>query len=469
MILLYAFYLILTVYLLGTSLTLWLGKKNILEVMGLGFLFGSLVLTFSEILLQQYWQSNITRELVINFSHISLVFSLFSMWKFSSVFLPLQLPKYSLSSWEKIIVILLFLIVSFTILQNLFWPITDWDALALYDFRARVVAETGNFLNGFDLGYFFQYPPYTSLLHTSLYVLGFNRVKIWYTLIYGSFLSIFYVLLRRHTSRILSLLGTLLLAVNPLIFEHSIMAYTNLSYTVFFSLGILYLLEWMENNSWTELLLGSFLIGGSSWIRASEPFWLVGLIIICSKIFFLWKEKKLNMIQTLISFTSIVIIVRSRIVWTSFLQSIAQTSQIVEDTQSTQSTSWYNHIPVISQIFEFRYYLIILLNQKSNNMVKHLYDVSAYFLKNIIPIISIYFAPSIYVCLSVIKKREFFLIFRWTILLIFLLMIFVGIFIFSFTFETWDGIGGSASRMSMFLIPLFVFEIFNGLGKVIKR
>ena len=92
---------------------------------------------------------------------------------------------------SKVLLAVLTIIFLNSLLQNYFWPVSDWDALALYDFRGKVVAETGSFIDGIKLGYFYQYPPFTSLLHTTLYVLNFDRVKVWYSLLYVSFQIIF--------------------------------------------------------------------------------------------------------------------------------------------------------------------------------------------------------------------------------------------------------------------------------------
>src|SRR5690606_36372601 len=108
-------------------------------------------------------------------------------------------------------------------------------ALALYDYRAKVKAVEGSMQQGPSLGYFFQYPPYTSLLHVFSYIFSIDRPKIIYSCLYLSFLITFFALLRRSNTSSIALTGTLLLAIDTFVFRHSTMAYTNLPYVIFLS------------------------------------------------------------------------------------------------------------------------------------------------------------------------------------------------------------------------------------------
>ena len=41
--------------------------------------------------------------------------------------------------FDKFAFYLLAFIVIFSVFSNLFWPVTDWDAITLYDFRGKLM------------------------------------------------------------------------------------------------------------------------------------------------------------------------------------------------------------------------------------------------------------------------------------------------------------------------------------------
>ena len=267
----------------GALIAVLLRIKSFAEIMGLGFILGTFLFTLTLLFYHSLTGAPINASAVFVVSGgITLLLSpliprLLILSRQSSSFLT-KLLKMPLVL--KIVIGILFTLVLISVIQNLFWPITDWDAMALYDFRARIVAETGSFSLGRELGYFFQYPPFTSLLHTSTYLLGFQRAKIWYSFLYGSFLLVFFALSRKQTNLLLSLFGTLALAVNPMISGNAIVAYTNLSYTMFLGLGVIYLWQWFSSRDLNSVVLGSAFVAASCWVRSSEPFWLVGVLLL---------------------------------------------------------------------------------------------------------------------------------------------------------------------------------------------
>jgi len=340
-------------------------------------------------------------------------------------------------------------------IQNLFWPITDWDAMALYDFRARVVAETGSFSLGRELGYFYQYPPFTSLLHTSVYVLGFQRAKIWYSFLYGSFLLVFFSLSRKQTSISLSLFATLTLAVNPLISEHAIIAYTNLAYTMFLGLGIIYLWQWFADKNMQTFILGSVLIAASSWVRSSEPFWLVGVVLLIGIVFLSVKHKMLRNFAAAVLGVAFIFWVRA--IWPSFTEPfLSATTEHFELTSDVNTGA-----EMISQAPGLSEYFKIFLSSGSSMLFIHLIEVSTYFTENVAPVFGLYLMPGMVLLFFDIKRKQYRSLLHWTTTIVYIFLIFLGTFLFSFTFDSWNEIGGSANRMSMFLIPLFIFSIFT--------
>lgn len=369
-----------------------------------------------------------------------------------------------LEKW--LLFILLFLIIVSAFL-NYVRPITDWDAIALYDFRAKVMTMTGSWSSGFDLGYFFQYPPYTSLLHAMIYALGIPQAKVWYSCLYFSFIVSFYALLRRKVNRLLSLVGALLLAISPLVLEHATVAYTNLAYTTFFVLSIIYLWYWLEQQHTSDLILGSLLLGLTTWVRMSEPFWVVGVVLIFSGLIG-YKQQSLR--QVLKVFYGFAIFSGIRIVWLQYLKylgTILRTNGATNIPPPEAATTPM-HVTVSAGSLLLKLtgiwgtYAIVLLKPLPILQL-HIAQVLQYMTGYIFPAFSYLLFPVLLSCFLLFKHKNasLFLNFQILTMLLLLGMIFGGTLVFSFTFFTWDQIGGSANRMVMFLPPFFIFILMQ--------
>ena len=301
---------------LGYNFCILLNIRHIIEKWGLSWLFGLGWGTMIWFLF--YLVGNISFSLVSLFT--SLVSSNILFWGLAictrkNVLLDsihsLQLFKiqHTLDFWRRqnsFIKICTSIIIVFGILiliQDIFWPVTHWDALALYDFRAKVMVATGSLNSGVQLGYFFQYPLFTSMLHATIYFTSLGIAKIYYFILYQAFLAVFYSTLRKKTTKEMSIIGTLIMATSPIPFYHSFMAYTNLPYIIYACLGLIYLWLWFDNLLVKHLLIGSMLLGLSTWVRISEPFYYLGLLIIIFgtiKSLYIKKNLKLTFFTSLI-------------------------------------------------------------------------------------------------------------------------------------------------------------------------
>ncbi len=446
--------IIVSVYLAGCASALLFNRRNGIEIASLGFILGTLLFTLLLLAAHQYGQLLITARLVLTVAY-SLGFVALGIlgWQRHHVVQPLKtsLKTFQRSTlWVKLGVGFLTILFLSSLLQNYFWPVTDWDALALYDFRARVVAETGSFADGIQLGYFFQYPPFTSLLHTSLYVVGFERAKIWYSLLYISLIGVFYALLRKHTSQSLSLLGAVVLAVNPLILEHATMAYTNLSHTLFLSLGVLYILDWFRHRAVSTLLLGSVLVMGSTWVRMSEPFWIIPLLLLVFIIIFSL-IKKYSVLHSVASGVGIVWIYMGRQIWPGFVAQLHPPQPA-----APANPDLALRIPVIGM---FVPYMRALSSLQPSFILQRLWEVWSYSTVYIFPVFSIYLMPALVLAFFDLPRKQLYTWMLWATLSAYLLLLLVGTFVFSLFDNSWSAIGGSANRMSMFLIPLTIFAV----------
>src|SRR5258708_3191733 len=172
----------LLTFLGGWGIASGLGSRHPAERLGLGILIGSSLLTYMMFLLFNFAKISLGKENVA----ISLVILL--MMGAVSIFVgkvPVKVGLHQLVDWlamgwklqkkqliDFVFVCFLSGFFLFTVTQNLYWPVFDWDALALYDFHAKVFAQTGGMIDGIQRGYFLHYQPYTSLLHTINYLFG---------------------------------------------------------------------------------------------------------------------------------------------------------------------------------------------------------------------------------------------------------------------------------------------------------
>lgn len=331
-----------------------------------------------------------------------------------------------------IILILFF----YTLIINLYWPISDWDSLALYDFRAKVFMTDTNLIHAaLTNDYFIQYPLLTSLAHLFVYQIGLPNPKFIYSLFYLSFVVIFYYSTRKNTSENKAMFFTILFALVPEFFTHSMMAYTNLPYIAFFCSGIFYLYEWIKNKNVSTLLLSGFLVGLSCWVRITEPFWWVPLfvVILVTLKNKRWKEILYYLIPVYFFYK----------VWGVFMGHINSLL-----THSTQTIVPANPISP---------YLAILEKITPSRLV----EVAVYLYKNVFSswgLIVLVFVIMLIRTFWLTKKERKDKRFLY-ITLLFLIFLYMGTVGFSVSNSTWIEIPDSARRMSMIILPLILYSI----------
>ena len=342
-----------------------------------------------------------------------------------------------MDSFEKLIfgAILFFLFSS--LIFTLYYPVGAWDALALYDWRAKIFVDTGGMEEGIARGFFFGYPFMTSLAHTFVYLFGGENPKFIYSLIFIAFTILFYNALREFSSKKISLLTTLGLITIPSLLNHSTIAYTNMPYTAYFVLSVVYLYIWMVKQKSGYLALSAFLAGLSTWIRSSEPFWMVNLGVLI--IFCFWKRKFLSPVFYSLIFFSV------QQPWKLFL------ARMLGEQYSTLGVVQTSVSVFVTKFNPERFVEILV-----------------YVWKNAIHSNILYFGLLLVIILTQARrifKEKFF----WYLFLIFgyLVLILVGSYIFSFVYPKWREVPGSLGRMVMFFPPLLLF--YFGISDVVKK
>lgn len=330
---------------------------------------------------------------------------------------------------ELLLLSILTIILFVLLLISVYWPISfDWDAIALYDWRARVFVATGGMDEAIKRGYFFGYPLFTSMAHVWVYLLGGVSPRIVYPLLYACFILLFYAVLRKFQNRQVSILITFLTGVTPSILGHAFLAYTNFPYTLYLVIGTLYLYLWEKFKKSEDLISAGLLIGLSTWVRAYEPFWIAFLLYLWF-IAFRRRLFKLPLVCTLI----FLIIQQSWRLYANYLEP--------------------SYISLTKQV---SFSLVSLVNQFNLGEIREVsFFVLRYAIFPLIPVFTLLFLLIVKGWLK--KNREhssflFFLLFNFLIL-------FMGSYLFTFFWAGWREIPDSLARLSVFFYPLIYFAI----------
>lgn len=161
----------------------------------------------------------------------------------------------------------------------MFFPTYDRDSLAAFDTMGFVAAQehtygqmsifTDDYMPGIHgPGSPIAYFPLVQLAYAYVYALGAETSKIIPGLMHLSFLVAFYAALCRVTSRTAAMAATLFVVLTPEMTSFSSLSGTNVMHAVYASLGLIYVLTWMQTEEKPTLWLGSLLLAINVWSRA---------------------------------------------------------------------------------------------------------------------------------------------------------------------------------------------------------
>ena len=311
-------------------------------------------------------------------------------------------------------------------------PVLDWDALTLYDFRAKIFASghslnelrqdfTDKF-NTFD--YYYSYPFATSALHASVYVLGGTSPMLIYVSLY---LALAAGMTMVSTNPLVQSVAVVLTVFNPVLFNHATIAYTNLIYANLLLYSVIFIQKAISKNNAVFYWLSVAFLIFSSFTRLSDPLYFanIGLMI-----YYSYKYRKY-----MPGLLGIVIFFGLRKFWSDFtLASFSgQNSTVVTVTPS-----------------------VILEHLNIRDLASRMsFLISNYLIYLKIPVaISAGLAV-----LGWIQTRKIDIVWLiYTLVTAFILI--VGGYYFTLEFTFWKDIGPSASRM---VIPLICIMNFLGI------
>lgn len=438
---------ILLIFLFGYNFTrLLLPKAESLEQISLGFVFGLGIFTFVWFLLN--WIGipyNLTSGIILLITLNSIVYiccrlfseRLYKKFKFDlSYFNNLNYPE------KTFICIILFLFLS-AIIQDVYWPIRYWDSLALYDFRGKIFAETGFMQPVISGGYFLGYPLLTSLAHTWVYLLGGTNPNFYYAFLYISLvLAVFYNIKKLNIGRLLTIFLTLMVAVSPMLYDHTGWAYTNLPFAIYIILGTIYLYLGIKDKEAGVFTASAIFIGLSTWTRSFEPFWIaclfLAVILSIIKRKWLWPFVYVGVTGFFI------------IPWKIFINGYK-----VPDFAAN----------VVKQVTTFAQPVTQVTQTSSTSVFISTFN---FILTNVVEVYLIY----ILLLAAVILVKLFIKSKNWLLsimIIIYLAMACAGTFIFIKTNSHWQEVGSSLTRMLMFIPPLIIFLSAELVSEIKRR
>lgn len=354
-----------------------------------------------------------------------------------------KLDRKLLLGWtflQKILLLAILGTIAVSLIHAIYYPVSAWDALTLYDFRAKIILEEGHFTqiaNNFSTN-FSYYPLLTSLIHVWIYSLGANNPQFVYSLYFLSFLIIFYSLVLRNSTKTIALISTFVLGSTPILYYHSTFAYTNLPYTIYMASGLLYLFLFLANKSIKTLILSALLVGLSTWSRSAEQFWVTPLLILFG--YSLFRKNILPVIIYSLVFFAV------RQPWSLFLAGLYGRYYSI----STQAVT-AGKVLVEGQIDFSR--LMEVLRFVYQNVIVGWGPVWILFI----------FCLSFELLLLGRTKRLIVV----AVVALNLGILIAGTYFLGLRFRDWRDLTDSASRSSMFFIPLFVYYI--GTSDIINR
>lgn len=342
--------------------------------------------------------------------------------------IPMNLKNAKFDLVEKMLFGVLFFIILTSLLNTFYWPVHMWDSVALYNYRGQVFASTG-FMNGtFINEYYYGYPLLTSLGHTIIYLCGGQYPQFLYSIFYLSLGVSFFGLIREFVSRKAGLIFTLLILLTGPIFYHSLFSYTNLTYTVYVSLGAILIYLWHKKGDVGYLVLSALLISLSTWVRATEPFWLMSLLIVIA--ISVIRKKFFG----IVIYPLIVIPVR---------QSWVLYQQVISNGNATVVADRINLPSILSELMNWSRWNEVLVF-----LYKYLFlpQWPLYLLLGLV--LFLMFAEKQYNHLAIL-----------IITILFIGVLVLGTFLFSIYLDYWNRIGDATERLSMLIYPLCVYCI----------
>lgn len=412
----------------GWYLTFLFPSAQKIERLGLAFLLGAGSSTF-------FWFLSYRMGLSLNIGSFALVSLLiiivsYGLTRILHVSL-LSNSTSSLSKGEKYLAYtIVFLLLSAFIIGS-YNPLSAWDSIALYDFRAHAIAISHSLSDFTKDSYYISYPLMTSLVHVLVYMLGGENAQGIHAVIFTSFIAIVYGRLSDWLKPAYALMACFLIIVQSEIFSHATFAYTNLPYTSYLIIAFLYAVS----PGRYSLVLSGLLFGLSTWVRAAEIFWIVGLLLL------LYQGIKSRQIPHAILGGTLILLTRYG--WTSYTAMVLTNIGAPVESLTTHAN-------------------LSMLPKITHNLPAIMRYINEYLVKPYL-VMWLLVVPCIVVYL---KRKNLRLLSLLGALFVSTTFVILGVMIFSTYYETWNEIGDSAKRMILFVIPYTIIMAVYAFSQI---
>ncbi len=222
----------------------------------------------------------LTTGSVLAFDSLAIGGAVATLWYrrrvFGNMFVTYGTERIRKTKTEKVVLLFLCLLLFVQMGVNFYWPIDHVDPVASFDYRAKAIAQQGTvaiwqlFSN---IGWLILYYPFfVTMVHAHHYLLGGMHAKVYGTLMLGALLIIFYSRLKaRGCSTFRALVFALVLGGNPLMIMQSQQAGINFPQMVYATIGLFFLLDYVERQGTADLFLSAFSLGLTGWCRNESP------------------------------------------------------------------------------------------------------------------------------------------------------------------------------------------------------
>lgn len=239
-------------------------------------------------------------------------------------------------------VIFIFLVVAY---GNVFKHIVAYDAITLYDARAKFMLAGENFtsmerFSSYDSAqpsYYWFHPPFTSIAHYFWYTLGFPLpVGTFYTLIWTLMAATIFFNTRRYLNLNASLAVVFMAMASPRIVNLSLVEYTNVPFALTLVVQFFAAITYLKKPTISSALLFASSAALSIWIRAVEPIW----ILLYIALFVILFKKSIERLPKYVIYVSILIPIITLASWNYLIHDIIQVGNTI-----------ISNAPTISNLF----------------------------------------------------------------------------------------------------------------------
>ena len=275
------FFSIASIWVMGAALLVFAAKKgkytfSFLEFSGMSFFVGA---AFAVFILFFYGAIGLKFDLLNLIAMPTLFFVMISArymakpYKVGEIISGGTHVKANLA--EKLLLAGIVIQILWVLFLTISLPVHSHDAVANYALKAKIFF----FSSGIPSGFFSwgestvahpDYPLFMPFIMTWVYVFtGFNDivVRLFMPILYVGFMAVFFSMMKKLFNRSYALLGTFILATVPHIVDYATIIHADLILTAFVTIGILYFMSYTRTRRGFELLLASFMIGSSLWIK----------------------------------------------------------------------------------------------------------------------------------------------------------------------------------------------------------